>query len=177
MGVETLAVAMVGMGLLEGITGYNTYQNQGTLLEAEGVRLEGESRREASRIEDEGRRFADRQKMAYIGSGVEIGGSAVVTLAQTDKWAAEEAQSVRDRGTALKDYHDRSAKIARNQGMASFISGVAGGLAKGYGVYSAGKMPAEYKGKVDTPIKSVNPYSGKSGYGSRASAYTSLRVK
>lgn len=141
MGAEVLALTTAGMGIAQGFTQQKAYNEPAGLYERDAVLLEGEHMREANRIEDEGRRFADQQKMAYIGSGVEIGGSAVVTLAQTDKWAQAEAQSVRDRGRAIRDYYGRSAKIARGQGRAAFISGIASGLAQGYGIYSATKAP------------------------------------
>jgi len=183
MGVETVALAAItaGMGIYQGISAQRASNEQAKLMESDGILLESEARREAGRIVEEGQRFADQQKMAYIGSGVEIGGSAVVTLAQTDKWAQEEATAVRDRATAIRKYYDRSAKIARNQGMASFISGIAQGAASAFGVYSAGKGVATSNvgaSPVGTGTLLGTPKTtGKSGYGSRASAYQSLRVK
>jgi hypothetical protein len=139
MGAEVLAISMLGMGVAQGVAGYQSGLSQQQAYKAEGALLEGEAFREASRIEDEGARFADEQKMAYIGSGVEIGGSAVVTLAQTDKWARTEAEAVRSRGRAIRDYYGKAGRVARNQGVASFISGVLGGAASGYSMYhSAG---------------------------------------
>jgi len=175
MGAEILAIAAVGMGVAQGATSYMAMNDKAYLQEEEGILLEGEARREANRIEDEGQRFAAQQKMAYIGSGVEIGGSAVVTLAQTDKWAKEEATAVRDRATAIRGYYDRSAKISRNQGMASFITGIAQGLASGYGMYSGaqGVKTSDLGGTTPTGMTKT---TGKSGYGSRSSAYQSLRV-
>ena len=129
---SVLALAQVGSGLAQGITSYTTGQAQGNQLESEGIILEGEANREASRIEDEGNRFAQEQKMAYIASGVEIGGSAVVTLAQTDKWAKTQADAVRSRGSAIRSYYNRRGQIAKNEGLAGFISGIAGGISKGY---------------------------------------------
>ena len=128
MSADMLAIVPMIMGVSKGIAGYGAKNAQATMYDAEGIRLEGEANREASRIEDEGARFAGRQKMMYIGSGVEIGGSAVVTLAQTDKWAHTEAQATRDRGRSLRAYYERSGRIARNEGMASFISGVGEGI-------------------------------------------------
>lgn len=141
MGVETLAIMSVVMGVTQGIAANSAKQSEASMRESEGVLLESEAMREASLIEDEGRRFADSQKMAYIGSGVEIGGSAVVTLAQTDKWAKTEADAVRSRAKSLRAYYDRAGQIARNQGKAAFVSSVAGGVAQGAGMYASAKMP------------------------------------
>ena len=175
MGAEMLAIVPMIMGVSKGIAGYGAKNAQATMYDAEGIRLEGEANREAALIEDEGARFAGQQKMMYIGSGVEIGGSAVVTLAQTDKWAATEAQATRDRGRSLRAYYERSGRIARNEGRAAFISGIGegiGGAASTYYTAHAGfGGGGGYQGKT---VKSAS--GGKSGYGSRASAYKSLRV-
>ena len=128
MGAETLAAVPVILGIGQGIAGYSAYNNQASMYESEGIILEGEARRDAAQIEDEGKRFAARQKMMYLGSGVEIGGSAVVTLAQTDKWAKAEAESVRSRGSAIREYYGRAGRTARRMGMAEFIRGVGGGI-------------------------------------------------
>lgn len=137
MGAEILALATAGMGVAQGISAYQTGRQKSAAYASEGALLEGESFREAARIEDDGKRFAAEQKMAYIGSGVEIGGSAVVTLAQTDKWAKAEAESVRNRGRAIREYYGQAGKVARNQGRAAFLSSVLQGVASGYGVYRA----------------------------------------
>lgn len=139
MGAELLSVVPVVMGAAQGYAGYAAKTAQGSMYESEGIRLEGEHMREASRIEDEGRRFADQQKMMYIGSGVEIGGSAVVTLAQTDSWARAEADATRERGRSLREYYNRSGRIAKREGMAAFISGVGGGIGQGVNTYYTAK--------------------------------------
>lgn len=139
MGAELLTIADMGVGLASGIAGYGSKTAQGSMYESEGIRLEGEAFREASRIQDEGRRFADQQKMMYIGSGVEVGGSAVVTLEQTDSWVRAEAESVRERGRALRAYNTRTGRLRREQGVADFISGIGSGIGSGYNTYSTAK--------------------------------------
>ena len=170
MGAEVLALAAVGMGAWQGMSQSRAYNQQASAYEQDGILLEGEHMREATRIEDEGRRFADEQKMAYIGSGVEIGGSAVVTLAQTDKWARTEAEAVRDRGRAMRDYYGRSAKIARGQGRAAFVSGLLGGMAQGASIYSMTKAPGIQGDPSMTGAGAVKT-TGKGGYGSRPIQY------
>ena len=175
MGAEVLALASVGMGVWQGASQQRAYSEQAGLYEQDAALQYGEHMREAARVEDEGKRFAEEQKLAYIGSGVEIGGSAVVTLAQTDKWARTEAEAVRSRGRAVRDYYNRSAKIARGQGRAAFISGIAGGIAQGVSLYAGTKAPGIQGVGAKTGSGAVKT-TGKSGYGSRASAYKSLRV-
>lgn len=140
MSAELLAVSSFGFGLAKGIAGFSSKSAQAEAFEADGIRLEAESRREGARIRDEGRRFADEQKLQYIGSGVEIGGSAVVTLAQTDKWAATQAEAVEDRGKAALEFNKRIARIRRREGIASFIAGVGGGIGDAFSVFSFAKV-------------------------------------
>lgn len=170
MGAEVLALTTAGMGIAQGFTQQRAYNEQAGLYERDAALLESESIREGARIEDEGKRFADEQKMAYIGSGVEIGGSAVVTLAQTDKWAATEAEAVRERGRAVRDYQLRSAKIARGQGRAAFVSGVLGGLAEGYGIYSSTKAP----GTAGKTVKSASDNAYLKRQTARSNAITRM---
>jgi len=134
-----LALMSAGMGVAQGISAMGSKRAEATMLEADAIRLEREAGREARRIEDDGKRFAARQKMTYIGSGVQIGGSAVVTLAQTDKWARTEAEAVRERGRAIREYYGRAAQIARREGMAAFIGGVTGGIARGISTYAVAR--------------------------------------
>ena len=139
MGAELLAVSQIGLGVFQGIAGAASSMSQGEQLKSEGIRAEGEHKREASRIRDDGRRFAAEQKMMYLGSGVEIGGSAVVTLAQTDKWAAAEADSAEDRGRSIREYYERTGQIKKNEGLGAFIQGVGGGIGSAVSTYSYAK--------------------------------------
>ena len=164
MGAELLAVAPVIMGAAQGYSSYSARKAQGAMYEADGVRLEGEHMREASRIEDEGRRFAAQQKMMYIGSGVEIGGSAVVTLAQTDSWAKAEADATRDRGRAIRDYYTRSGKLAARQGMAEFISGIGSGLGKAASTYYTANAGFGSGGGLDEQVASSGSRFAKANY-------------
>jgi len=140
MGAEAL-VGLIGLGagIWQGYQQKRAYNEQANQFDADGMLLEDEAFREANLIEDEGRRFADSQKMAYLGSGVQIGGSAVVTLAQTDKWAKTKADAVRSRGRALRAYNERSGVLARRQGTASFIGGIAKGVTSAVGLYGTAK--------------------------------------
>ena len=130
-----IGLAQILSGAFEGYAKYQEGERVAGQYESQGRILEIEANIEASRIEEEGRTFAINQKMMYISSGVEIGGSAVVTLAQTDKWVKADAENVRARGRALRTYNYTSARIARSQGRAQFISGIAGGASKAISTY------------------------------------------
>ena len=130
-----MGLAQILSGAFQGYAKYQEGQRVAGQYESQGRILEMEANIEASRIEDEGRAFAASQKMMYISSGVEIGGSAVVTLAQTDKWVKADAENVRSRGRALRAYNYSSARIARSQGRAQFISGISSGFSKAATTY------------------------------------------
>lgn len=143
-----LGLAQILMGAFQGYAKYQEGQSAGEQYESQGRILEMEANVEASRIEDEGRDFAASQKMMYIGAGVEIGGSAVVTLAQTDKWVKAEAENVRSRGKALRAYNYSSARIARSQGRAQFVGGITSGLLSAASTYGRLK-PVKGAGYTD----------------------------
>lgn len=171
MNEALLASAQLASGIIQGFAGFTAKNSQANQYDSAGATLEAEHMREANRIEDEGKRFAADQKMAYIGSGVEIGGSATVTLAQTDAWAKAEAESVRSRGRALRSYNERSGRIARSQGRASFISGVAGGLSKAMSTY-ASTRPVK-SGSNDPTVSGYNPPTRSQAM--RPGAFTRIR--
>lgn len=139
MGAEVLAASMIGLGIAQGAASMSSRFSQAEKYREDANLLESENYREAARIEDDAKRFADEQKLMYIGSGVEIGGSAVVTLAQTDKWARTEAEAVRSRGRALKQYGYDTAKKTQREGIASFIQGIGRGVGSGYSIYNYAK--------------------------------------
>jgi len=134
MGAVALGATVLGAGLsiYQGVQ-----QNAAAKAQADTTRSyaqiqQAEANREASRIEDDGNRFAQKQKMMYIGSGVEYGGSAVITIAQTKKWASAEASAMRARGSAIMDYSRQTARIQEGQGRAALVGGFAGALDKTY---------------------------------------------
>lgn len=111
-------------------TGIETFKASNALasdLRFEGEILFREAFRTANIIEEEGRKFAANQSLQFIGSGVQIAGSALVTLAQTKKFAETEAKAVRARGAATKSLAEKKADRAQNEGRASLISGIIGG--------------------------------------------------
>ncbi len=101
---------------------------------AEDLRFQGdiifqESMRTAAIIDSEGKRFAAGQALQYIGSGVHLAGSALVTIAQTKKFAATEAAATRARGAATKTLAERTAERKEAEGRSNLVSGIIGGVA------------------------------------------------
>ncbi len=88
-------------------------------LRTEGSIVFAESMRTANIILEEGTRFAAGQALAYIGSGVQVAGSALVTIAQTNKFAKAEADAVRTRGAATRELAERTAGRKESEGRAA----------------------------------------------------------
>lgn len=122
-------------GIISGVgdiyTGISTFRASRTLAadqRAEGDILYAEAIRTARIIIEEGQRFAAGQSLQYIGSGVQIAGSALVTIAQTKKYAATEAAAVKSRGEALRRKARTTAERTESEGRASLVSGILGGV-------------------------------------------------
>jgi hypothetical protein len=129
----------MGSQMLGGMSSYQAAQDQADMERSYAELQKAEAYREAKRIESEGNRFAQAQKMAYIGSGVQFGGSATVTIAQTKKWAKAEADAMRSRGEAMKAYGYRSADIMENRGFAALMGGLLGAGSTAFAYMHAGK--------------------------------------
>jgi hypothetical protein len=90
--------------------------------EKQGLILFAERRRDANLIRRDGEIFAQRQALGYVGAGVKIGGSALITLEHTRRMAGAEASAVERRGKAELDLTSTRAGTVRNEGNASMIS-------------------------------------------------------
>jgi len=110
--------------IYSGITAFKASRELSSDMQYQGNVLYQEALRTADIIIEEGNRFAAGQSLQYLGSGVQIAGSALITIAQTKKYAATEAKATRAKGAAEKYLADRSAKRTENEGRASLVSGI-----------------------------------------------------
>lgn len=117
-----------GGSIYAGISAYNSAKGLASDLRAQGEIVFSEAIRTANIIIEEGNNFAAAQSLQYIGSGVQIAGSALVTLEQTRKYAATEAAAVRNRGAATKALAEKTASRKESEGRASLISGILSGV-------------------------------------------------
>jgi hypothetical protein len=93
-------------------------------LEFQGSLALTEAFRTASIIREEGRNFEANQSLQFIGSGVELVGSALITLAQTRKYVKTEAEATEARGYAQANLAGRQASTKRSEGRAALVSGL-----------------------------------------------------
>ena len=126
------AAAIIGAvgSIYSGISAKNAADAISGNMRDQGDLQAMEAFRTASIIEEEGEKFAAQQSLQYIGSGVQVAGSALVTIAQTKKYAATEAAATRSRGEAQRDLAYAGADIKPNEGRAAMVSGILQGASK-----------------------------------------------
>jgi len=109
-------------------------------MEIQGRMIMQEAERDANIIRQEGFKFAAEQSLQYKGSGVELMGSALITIAQTKKYAESEARATENKGRMGMISQSNKASVARNIGRAKMTAGMfqAGETAmKGYDKFKA----------------------------------------
>ena len=123
--------SFVGAGgsLYTGITAFRSSRELAGDIRYEGDLTYAEAIRTADIIIEEGDKFAAGQSLQYLASGVHVAGSALVTIAQTKKYAATEATATRARGAAAQYLAHKSAKRTEDEGRASLVSGILGATA------------------------------------------------
>jgi hypothetical protein len=118
------AVLSAAGDLYSGISAYKSSKKTASLMEQQGQIQFAESRVEAYRMRDEGRRLQQEQMMAYISNGVEISGTPLLVMAETVSMSDFEAAAEEKRGQAAADLANANAKITRSEGKAQMISSI-----------------------------------------------------
>lgn len=130
MGVDpvtlTLAAVAAGGSLYGGYSQKQAYRSEASLLEDQGRLQLQESYDEADRRAKEIRKFASKQKLAFIKNGVQFSGSALDVVDETLTEGQKEVNSVVKRGQALYDLRFREADRYRKMGRAALIGGFGG---------------------------------------------------
>ena len=121
--------------LIGGLSAYQAGQRQAEEIQFQGQMALQEAFRSASIVREEGRDFAATQSLQFIGSGVELAGSALITIAQTKKYADTEAQALEAQGEAVAAYASRRAAVAKSEGRASLIGSI---FSAGASLFSGG---------------------------------------
>ena len=123
---------MIGLGAIvkgigniyTGITTFKAAERTAADIEYQGLLTLKEAFRDASITREEGRDFAATQSLQFIGSGVELAGSALITIAQTIKYSDTEAAAGESRGQAKADLAKRQAKVKRSEGRAALVGSI-----------------------------------------------------
>jgi len=120
-----LGLALTAIGsIYTGVTSLTAANRTAKDLEYQGQIALDEAFRDASIIREEGRNFAATQSLQYIGAGVELVGSALITMEQTRKYAESEAMATEQRGGAQANLANRKASVTRSQGRAALIGSI-----------------------------------------------------
>lgn len=123
-----LVLSAIG-SIFTGVTSLKESNETAEALQDQGRLSLGEALRDASIIREEGREFAASQSLQFIGAGVELAGSALITLRDTKEIAEAEAIATEAKGAARADLAFKQADISRAGGRADLISGIIGGVA------------------------------------------------
>jgi hypothetical protein len=111
-----------------GVSNYIASQTVARSIREQGAITEAEAFRTADIIREEGVKFAAKQSLQYIGSGVQMVGSALITTAQTKKYAQTEALAAEDRGRAIRHLSEQQAEAKESEGRAALIGGIIQGV-------------------------------------------------
>ena len=113
--------------IYSGMSAFTASKSSASDIRFEGQILYDEAMRTSAIIIAEGKKFAAGQSLQYLASGVQVAGSALVTIAQTKKYAATEARATRARGAAQKYLSERTAYRMEEEGRAALVSGIISG--------------------------------------------------
>ncbi len=128
-GKPSLGHYLSGIGnIFGGISKYGAAMDQAEEVKYQGELALTEAFREASIIREEGRNFAASQSLQFIGSGVELVGSALITITQTIKYAETEAEAVETRGKAQIRSMYKQADVIESEGRAGLVGGIIKGI-------------------------------------------------
>lgn len=135
------AISMVGQVAGAWISGVSTYKNsvmasKFALEDAELFRIE--SANEAAVIRDAASRLSKDQVMAYISSGVQFDGTALLVSEETRRMGEAEAKSVEFVGKRAAERSEQQAKAYKREGKAAIASAIFGS-AGSVGSYAASK--------------------------------------
>lgn len=124
----------IGWGLLltaaaniySGTTSLTESNKAAENTEQQGLLVLTEALRDASIIREEGRNFMATQSLQFIGAGVELVGSALITMKQTLKYAEAEAKATEAKGLARAELAYTEADVTRAKGRAGLVGGILG---------------------------------------------------
>lgn len=127
-GPQSASSALRGMALT-GLTGlggaasnFASYMAESSMLRDYGDILRAEAILEAQRVAEQGRQFKADQKMDFIMSGVQLGGTPIQVLEDTSLKIKDEVAAIERRGEAQRWLAYAEAAQTRNKGFTGFMS-------------------------------------------------------
>lgn len=124
---------VVGSALYSGYSSYQSGKAAEKSNKLQGALSQEDYYRQAALTRDEGYRTKQQQVMDFIGAGVEIQGTPLLMMLETEKKAEAEAGYLEGTGDAMRGLYNAKGRIAANEGKAALISSIgsaAGTVAK-----------------------------------------------
>ncbi len=123
------ALALLGAGasLYSGIASYQISKGQSSMLEEQGALAKEDYDRQAKAVRDDAYRLRQKQTMDYISMGVEIQGTPLLLMKETEIQSEYDASYLEEVGARVESLYKKRAKIARQEGVAALVSGIMGG--------------------------------------------------
>lgn len=147
--IATTAIS-VGGSILSGVSANSAAKEEAALQRRQAEIALAESKTAAVNEATNQTRAVQRQKLAYLSSGVALEGSPLIVLEDTRKAGQQQVDAILSRGSAQYELGMRQAEITKNKGRAALLGGILQGAA------SAGKGYQSYQ---NTTLK--NPNTGK----------------
>jgi hypothetical protein len=135
--------AVAAATALGGVQGKREADKQARLAEQQAADTAAETRRITARESELEQRdidkTADRQKLAFLKSGVSLEGSPLLKLEETRRLGAENIEEIEKSGEAQANAQITEGRVAANQlkasGRQSLISGITGGARTAAGAF------------------------------------------
>jgi hypothetical protein len=144
VGIETAIMTSIGLQLgssiFQGVEADRVGKAQQKLEKEQAAIAISEAKSEAGRLRLQNRISNARLKLQFLQQGVSPGGgSAANVLATGINLQREEVRAVLDRGQAQAQLSLDRGRVARNEGRASLIGGIIGGVSSAVGTFSQAK--------------------------------------
>lgn len=121
-----------GASVVQGIMGYSAANKEARLIERQGQLEQEAANDEAARHAKEVRRFAAKQKLAFLKNGVQLDGTPLDVLDETFTEGQKEVDATVRRGVETANLRRGQAANTRAKGRAALV----GGLGSAVGMYS-----------------------------------------
>lgn len=148
------AIISGGSSILGGIQANKAAKQEAALQRQQGEIAYQEAQINANNEAFNQTQAVQRQRLAFLSSGVSLEGSPLAVLQQSREYGQSQVDAILRQGANTKILADAQANITKNKGRAALISGVASGvgsLAKaGYDLNKAGAFDSKPVNGVKT---------------------------
>lgn len=145
MGIEiALMTAAVGLGVAQGVSGYQQNKKQAQSAAAEGTMRAEQLARTGKQAALQTARLAGQQKTAFLSSGLELEGSPFDVFSNTLELGMQDLGAIQQDILSTQNIYNQRAKNYMTAGRSAMLSGLASGVSSaamigyGAGMFSGG---------------------------------------